>query len=132
MVIFCPSLNRTSSFRRTGLQRRHRSAVGSRIAHPPSPIVACRTDDDDAMIMGITNGVGEHRRVKRTAKAHADDLRPVISSQRMPSAMPATEPEPDPDSTLIGMIRACGATPATPMPLSVVCAMVPATWVPCP
>ena len=50
----------------------------------------------------------------------------------MPSAMPATEPEPRAESTLIGMILAWNATPATPMPLWVDCAMVPATCVPWP
>ena len=46
--------------------------------------------------------------------------------------MPATEPEPEPESTLSGMIRTLRATPATPMPLFVTCAIVPVTCEPWP
>src|SRR5215831_366456 len=59
-------------------------------------------------------------------------LAPWSAAQRMPLAMPDTEPEPRAESTLIGMILAWKATPATPMPLCVDCAMVPATCVPWP
>ena len=59
-------------------------------------------------------------------------LAPLSAAKRTASAMPATVPEPLAESTLSGMMRARKATPATPMPLWVDCAMVPATCVPCP
>jgi len=57
---------------------------------------------------------------------------PWSAAQRMPWAMPAIEPEPRADSTLIGMIETPNATPATPSLLFVDCAIVPATCVPWP
>ena len=45
----------------------------------------------------------------------------------MPSAMSCEFPLPDAESTLIGIRRASGAIPATPLPFPVLCAMVPAT-----
>ena len=59
-------------------------------------------------------------------------LAPLSAAKRIASAMPATEPEPEPDSTLSGMIFTLRATPATPFPLLVICAIVPVTWVPWP
>ena len=59
-------------------------------------------------------------------------LAPWSAAQRIDCAMAATEPEPRADSTLSGMIATSGATPATPRLLFVLCAMVPATWVPWP
>src|SRR5690349_18418252 len=49
----------------------------------------------------------------------------------MQLATPVVEPLPDDDSALQDAICAGGATPATPMPLLVVAAIVPDTWVPC-
>src|SRR6185503_10206509 len=57
---------------------------------------------------------------------------PWSAAQRIPDAMPAIDPDPRADSTLIGMIDTPNATPATPSLLLVDWAMVPATWVPCP
>jgi hypothetical protein len=59
-------------------------------------------------------------------------LAPWSAAQRMPSAIPETEPEPRAESTLMGMILAWNATPATPMALLVDWAIVPATCVPWP
>ena len=59
-------------------------------------------------------------------------LAPWSAAQRMPCVIPATEPEPRALSTLIGMMAAPYATPATPSLLLVDWAMVPATCVPCP
>ena len=56
-------------------------------------------------------------------------LAPWSTAQRMPSAMPAAEPEPLASSTLTGMIVHAAQVPATPMPLSARAAMTPATIV---
>ena len=50
----------------------------------------------------------------------------------MPLFAVSTEPVPSASSTRTGMIFAPGAVPATPMPLLVSAAMIPATCVPCP
>ena len=55
---------------------------------------------------------------------------PWSTAQRIPSAMACEVPLPDADSTFTGMSRACGAIPATPLPLPVLCATVPETCVP--
>jgi len=46
--------------------------------------------------------------------------------------MPPTEPEPEPESTLSGMILTLRAIPATPIPLLVTWAIVPVTCEPWP
>lgn len=50
----------------------------------------------------------------------------------MPSATSDMDPKPCRLSTFTGMSEAQGARPATPFPLWVACAIVPATCVPCP
>ncbi len=55
---------------------------------------------------------------------------PFDAANRMPFAMSELEPLPSPSSTRTAMICACGATPATPIPLSAIAAAVPATCVP--
>ena len=56
---------------------------------------------------------------------------PRSVAQMMPRATSPESPDPASFRTLTGMIDAPGATPATPMPLLAVAAMVPATCVPC-
>ena len=55
---------------------------------------------------------------------------PLATAQSMPAAMASSEPDPSAPRTRTGMIRAPGAVPATPMPLPVTAAAMPATWVP--
>ena len=59
-------------------------------------------------------------------------LAPWSAAQRMPLTMSSEQPLPSESSTRTGMIEASGATPATPMPLFVTRAAMPATCVPCP
>ena len=49
------------------------------------------------------------------------------TAQMMPAATSTLEPAPSASSTRTGRIAAPGATPATPIPLFVLWAMVPAT-----
>ena len=54
------------------------------------------------------------------------------AAKRIPRAIAALSPSPLRSSTRTGMIRAPNASPVTPTPLSMLSAIVDATWVPCP
>ena len=55
---------------------------------------------------------------------------PLFAAKAMPSAIPELLPPPSASSARMAMICACGATPATPMPLFATAAAVPATCEP--
>ena len=57
---------------------------------------------------------------------------PLSVDQMIPWATSPALPAPLSSRTRTGMIRASGATPAIPMPLLALAAIVPATCVPCP
>ncbi|MNY09227.1 hypothetical protein D3C86_1421330 [compost metagenome] len=57
---------------------------------------------------------------------------PFLTAQVIPRATYASEPAPSAASTLMGMILASGAMPATPCPLLAAAAATPAQWVPWP
>jgi hypothetical protein len=57
-------------------------------------------------------------------------LAPLSAAKQMPRATSESLPEPLASSTFTGSTFAAGATPATPEPLPVTAAMIPATCVP--
>ena len=59
-------------------------------------------------------------------------LAPCCAAHRMPLATATSVPDPLLFRTFTGIKDELNATPATPVPLFVIAAMLPATCVPCP
>ncbi len=68
----------------------------------------------------------------RPATLRLTILAPRSTAKLTPLAMVDAVPDSLRSSTRTGMMRASGATPATPAPLSVAAAAMPAIWVPWP
>jgi hypothetical protein len=110
--------------------RQHLRVGGRELRHVVAGVAGSH-DDDNVVAGGVGDRIVEQRAVTRPAERKVDDLRSAEGRggyrRRCPSRRPSS-----PWNTLIGMIWPFHAAPATPMPLLVLAATIPATMVPWP
>ena len=116
---------------RSSRSRRRRSSRGT----PPGRrrrvrAVSCRRHDDDAGGDRVRDGRAQRRRVRGAREAHVDDAGAVADGPVDARSNGGVRARAAALSTLTGSTGDVSATPAMPMPLFVLAAAMPETWVP--